>query len=76
MGWWNLAGTQATIGDRPLDILGAAAAEVVALYAQSFGRRPTTAEWEALLLGVLGAEEDDARVLDEGVVTKVHLDVR
>ena len=75
MGWWKVEGTKSMIGDRPLDLLGAAAADVVAAYEKAFTRRPTKGEWEALLLGVLGAEEEEARVLDTGVVKNVHLDV-
>ena len=75
MGWWKIQGTQNVVGDGPLDTLGAAASEIVAAYEATFKRRPTKAEWEALLLGVLGAEEEEARVMDEGVVTKVSLDV-
>ena len=40
----------------------------------AFKRRPTKAEWEALL-AVLGAEEEEARVIDEGVVKKLSLDL-
>ena len=75
MGWWKVENTQDIIGDGPLDALGAAVMEVVVAYETTFKRRPTRAEWEALLLCALGAEEDEARTLDAGVVTKVHLDV-
>ncbi len=75
MGWWKVEGTQHVIGDLPLDTLGAAAGEIVAAYEAAFKRRPTKAEWEALLLGILGAEEEEARVMDEGVVKKVRLDL-
>ena len=74
MGWWKIEGTQDIVGDGPLDTLSTAVMEIVAEYGMSLGRRPTKAEWEALLLGVLGAEEDEVRALDEAVVTKVRLD--
>ena len=75
MGWRKIEGTQNVIGDGPLDTLGAAASEIVAAYEAAFRRRPTKEEWEALLLGVLGAEEGEARVMDAGVVKSVRLDV-
>jgi hypothetical protein len=68
-------GTDSVIGDDPLDTLGAAVLEIAAAYEAAFKRRPTKAEWEALLLGVLGAKEDEARVMDEVVVKNVRLDV-
>lgn len=74
MGWWKVEGTQNVIGDGPLDTLGAAVREIVGAYETTFKRRPSRAEWEALLLGVLGAEEPQARALDEGIVKKVRLD--
>jgi hypothetical protein len=75
MGWWKVENTQNIIGDGPLDTLGAAVVEIVAAYETSFKRRPTKAEWEALLLGALSTEEDDARALDAAIVTRVRLDV-
>jgi len=74
MGWWKVEGTQNVVGDGPLDTLGEAVREIVGAYEAEFKRRPSRAEWEALLLGALGAEEPKARVLDEGVVKKVRLD--
>lgn len=74
MGWWKVEGTQNVIGDGPLDTLGEAIREIVGAYDAAFKRRPSRAEWEALLLGVLGTEEPEARVLDEGAVKKVRLD--
>jgi hypothetical protein len=74
MGWWKVEGTQNVIGDGPLDTLGSAVREIVSAYETAFKRRPTRAEWEALLLGVLGAEEGEARVVDDGTVKKVRLD--
>ena len=75
MGWWRVEGTQDTIGDSPLDTLSSAVAAVLHDYRSAFGRRPTKAEWEALLGAVLGAEEPQARVLDSGFPTRVRLDV-
>ena len=76
MGWWKIEGTQNVIGDGPLETLGAAAGEIVAAYEAAFGRRPTKEEWEARLLGVLGAAEEEARIIDIGVVSNVRLDVQ
>jgi hypothetical protein len=74
MGWWKVQGTDNSIGDGPLDALGGAVMSVIAEYEASFSRRPTKAEWEALLLAVSGAEEPDERVLDDGVVRGVQLE--
>jgi hypothetical protein len=74
MGWWKVEGTENVIGDGPLDTLGAAVREIVGAYEAALKRRPNRAEWEALLLGVLGAEEAHGRTLDEGIVKKVRLD--
>jgi hypothetical protein len=74
MGWWKVENTESVIGDRALDLLSGTVLDVVDEYQREFGRRPTGAEWEALLLAVLGAEEPDARVTDEGVARKVRID--
>jgi hypothetical protein len=74
MGWWKVENTENVIGDRVLDLLGASVLEVVDTYQREFGRKPTGREWEALLLAVLGAEELEARVSDEGVARKVQLE--
>lgn len=74
MGWWKVQGTENSIGDGPLDALSAAVVSVVAEYEAAFGRRPTRAEWEALLVAVLGAEEPDERVIDSAVVRSVHIE--
>jgi hypothetical protein len=76
MGWWKVEGTETVIGDRPLDILSVAAAEVVSEYRLRFDRRPTRAEWEALIFSVLGAEEPEVRVSDDGIATKVTIEMR
>jgi hypothetical protein len=36
MGWWNIQGTHNTIGDAPLDTLGAAVKSVVSDYQAGF----------------------------------------
>ncbi len=74
MGWWKVQGTNDVIGDLPLDTLGAAVGEVVRAYQAELERKPTVAEWQALLLGVLGAEEQEARPLDVGSITGVRLE--
>jgi len=71
MGWWKLQGTDDAIGDGPLDSLGTAVVAVIEEYRSAFNRKPTAAEWAALLTAVLGAEEPDERVLDDGVVKRV-----
>lgn len=75
MGWWKIQGTDHTIGDGALDALGGAVMSVVDEYQTAFNRRPTPAEWEALLTAVLGAEEPDQRVLDDGAVKRVVVDL-
>ncbi len=66
MGWWKVEGTEHVIGDGPLDTLSGAVREVVAAYDATLNRRPSRAEWEALLLGVLGAEETEGPGLGRG----------
>lgn len=38
-------------------------------------QKATSAEWEALLLAVLGAEESDARAIDVAVAKRVRIDL-
>jgi hypothetical protein len=57
MGWWKVQGTEHLIGDLPLDAIGTAASQVVAEYQRAFGRRPTSAEWQALLSTVMGTDD-------------------
>ena len=76
MGWWKAGGTESVIGDEPLDVLGSAASEVVKQYEAAFGRRPTIAEWEALLQAVLGLEQAEYRCADDGVPTEVRITAR
>lgn len=75
MGWWKVEGTQNVIGDGPLDVLTDAMAEVVVQYRLEFNRRPSRAEWEALLTAVLGEEEPEARPLAEGIVKGVLVEL-
>jgi hypothetical protein len=76
MGWWKARGTDAVIGDEPLDALGEAASKVVKAYQASFGRRPTIAEWEALLQSVLGLEQAEYRCAEDGVPAQVSITAR
>jgi hypothetical protein len=76
MGWWKAHGTEAVIGDEPLDALGAAARQVVGQYAAAFGRRPTMAEWEALLRSALGLEEPEYRCAEDGVPAEIRITPR
>ena len=73
MGWWKVQGTQDVIGDGALDLLGRAVSEILDEYLVAFGRRPTCGEWEALLVAVLGADDEDCRPLDGKVVVDVSL---
>lgn len=75
MGWWKVEATDHVIGDLPLDAIGTAVSRVLAEYKETFQRRPTRAEWEALLGAVLGNEEEDYRPLDGAVVKRVSLEV-
>ena len=74
MGWWKVKETQHVVSDMPIEALGAAVAAVLAEYQVAWKRRPTKEEWEALLTATLGAEEPEARALDDGVVSMVKLD--
>lgn len=76
MGWWKTGGTGSVIGDEPLDALGAAASQVVKQYEAAFGRRPTIAEWEALLEAVLGLEQDEYRCANDGVPAEIRITER
>jgi len=76
MGWWKVKGADSTIGDGPLESLEGAVADVVAQYQEAFNRRPTKAEWESLLHAVLGSATSDERVINEGTVAKVHIELK
>jgi hypothetical protein len=76
MGWWKVQGTEHMIGDVPMDILGDALNAVVTEYQAELGRRPTKAEWEALLRTVLGNEMPDFRCIDEGIVERVSIKLK
>lgn len=75
MGWWKVENTENLIGDQVLDILSSAVLGVVDEYQQKFGRRPTVAEWEALLFAILSAEEPDAMVTDGAIPTTIRIGV-
>jgi hypothetical protein len=75
MGWWKVEGTENTIGDAPLDTLNTAILEVVAQYQALFHRKPTKAEWEALLLAALGSDEEENGALDKSHVINVTLEI-
>lgn len=47
---------------------------VVSEYQAAFHRKPTTAEWEALLVAVLGADEPEQMVVEDGVIRGVRLE--
>lgn len=76
MGWWKIQGTEHVVGDAPMDTLGEAVSAVVAEYQSSFGRRPTKPEWEALLRSVLGNEMPEFRCMEDGIVGRVHLELK
>lgn len=76
MGWWKVSGTENIIGDGPLESLEGAISDVIAQYQSSFKRRPTRAEWEALLHAVLGSATSEERTTDEGIITKVQLELK
>jgi hypothetical protein len=73
MGWWKIPGTEDQIGDIPLDALGDAVGSIVAAYDNEFGRKPTKAEWEAMLCTVLGNEMPEFQAMNEGIVVKVSI---
>jgi hypothetical protein len=75
MGWWKVRGTESVIGDGPLDAIGDAVRRVAADYQSAFNRRPTKAEWEAILVTGLGHDDELWRPMDECVVKRVSLDV-
>lgn len=76
MGWWKVQGTEHVIGDTPLDALGEAVSIVVGEYESSLGRKPTKAEWEALLRSVLGNEMPEFRCMDDAVIGQVILELK
>jgi hypothetical protein len=76
MGWWKAKDGVAVVGDEPMDALGGAVTKIVGQYQGAFGRRPTIAEWEALLQTALGLEQPEYRCTDDGVPTKIHITTR
>ena len=57
MGWWYVEGTKALVGDQPLETLRDALSDISCQYEKALKRRPSKAEWEALIAAVLGAAE-------------------
>ena len=76
MGWWKVQGTDNVIGDGPLESLEGAISEVLSQYEDAFQRRPTKDEWESLLRAVLASATSEERVLDDGVVKNVRIEVQ
>lgn len=75
MGWWKVQGTEHIIGDLPLDALGQAASCIVSEYQHALGRRPTSAEWQALLETVMGAEEAEYRCFSD-IIGSIEVAIR
>lgn len=75
MGWWKVQGTEHLIGDLPLDAIGEAASHVVTEYQRAFGRRPTAAEWQALLATVMGADEPEYQCFSD-IVGPIEVIIR
>jgi len=76
MGWWKVQGTEKIIGDGPLEALEEAVVVVLDEYQATFGRKPTKGEWESLLRAVLASTSTDDRVTDDGIVEKVHIELK
>lgn len=75
MGWWKTGkDAEAVVGDGPLDTLGYAVGVVVRQYEEALGRRPTIAEWEALLISVLGMSEAEYRSVDDGLPKAIRIE--
>lgn len=74
MGRWKVEGTENVLGDDPLEGLGGAVMMVVWEYRATFNRRPTKAEWEALLMAALGGEGPEQKVTDDGIVKIVRVE--
>jgi hypothetical protein len=75
MGWWKVEGTEHVVGDDPLDALGGAVADILAAYESEFARKPTKAEWEVLLLAVLGERDGtESPIAQDGVIERVTID--
>lgn len=76
MGWWKRQGTEDHLGDAPLDALGTAVSVIVAEYRHALGRRPSKAEWEAMLHAVLSNKREEYRPTDDGSVSAVRIELR
>lgn len=75
MGWWYVEGTRALVGDGPVETLRDALLDISAQYEKALKRRPSRAEWEALMATVLAGGEGDQKLIDKGTVKKVTIDV-
>ncbi len=73
MGWWTIPETNNVIGDRPLDLLGEAVSSVVQEYTSALGRRPTKAEWEAMLSAIFTNDDAQLAATDDGSITLVRV---
>ena len=63
MAWWYIEGTNALIGDQPLQTLRDALNEVAAQYEKALKRRPTKAEWDALVWKVLRTPDPESKLM-------------
>ena len=59
MGWW---GQDVVLGDRPLDLLGHAADDILDAFEESLARRPSRDEWGELFSAALAAIGVDLQV--------------
>ncbi len=76
MGWWRGMTSGQLMGDGPLDILRDAVAQVVAEYRSEWSRKPTAAEWGALLTSVLGVKDEDLAPVEDGAVGAVRIELK
>lgn len=72
--WWKVDGAEVTVGHVPLHALEDAVMTVLAAYQAAFARKPTAAEWEALLTSVLGGAGAPDATLDDGVIDRVRVE--
>jgi hypothetical protein len=67
MGWWKVRDTNDLVGDDAFGVMRAAAKEVVSLYEQQHGRRPTRTEWQQLVFDALQPRDGGAAMFSEDV---------
>lgn len=72
MGWWKIPDTESVIGDDALEAFEDAIESVLSLYAEEFERRPSPAEWTALLSSVFYAYAPEVAT-SEGWISDVTL---